>query len=73
MKKLKTEEYLEILETFLDQTNKIKQLNDIIRNIRNLSENEKEENYYGPVRVSNFWGKNYIEYESNGDRNKSIS
>ena len=73
MKKLKTEEYLEILETFLDQTNKIKQLNDIIRNIRNLSEIEEEENYYGPVRASNFWGKNYIEYESNSDRNKSIS
>ena len=25
-----------------------------------------------PVRVSNFWSKNYIEYESNGDRNKTL-
>ena len=27
---------------------------------------------YKPVRVSNFWSKNYIEYESNGDRNKTL-
>ena len=26
-----------------------------------------------PVRVSNFWSKNYIEYESNGDRDKTLS
>ena len=45
----------------------------IVRDIRNLFENEKEENYYKPVRVSNFWSKNYIEYEINGDRNKTLS
>ena len=38
----------------------------------NLSEH-KEEGYYKPVRVDNFWSNNYIEYESNGDRNKAIS
>ena len=32
----------------------------ILRDIRNLSEH-KEENYYRPVRVSNFWSNNYIE------------
>ena len=26
-----------------------------------------------PVRVYNFWSNNYIEYESNGDRNKTLS
>ena len=26
-----------------------------------------------PVRVSNFWSNNYIDHESNGDRNKTIS
>ena len=26
--------------------------------------NEEEDNYYKPVRVSNFWNTNYIEYES---------
>ena len=33
----------------------------------------EEENYYKPVRVSNFWSDNYIEYRSNGDRNKTLS
>ena len=26
-----------------------------------------------PVRLGNFWSRNYIEYESNGDRNKTLS
>ena len=41
--------------------------------MKNLSEREEEKNYYKPVRVSNFWSNNYIEYESNGDRNKALS
>ena len=45
----------------------------IVRNIRNLFENEEEENYCKPVRLSNFWSNNYIEYRSNGDRNKTLS
>ena len=45
----------------------------ILRDIRNRFENEKEEDCYKPVRVSNFWRNNYIEYESNGYRNKTLS
>ena len=30
----------------------------------------KRKNYYKPVKMGNFWSNNYIEYESNGDRNK---
>ena len=46
----------------------------ILRDIKNISEPEKEEkNYYKQVRVSNFWSKNYIEYGSNGDKNKILS
>ena len=46
----------------------------IIRVIRNLFESENEEgDYYKPIRVGNFFSKNYIEYESNGDRNKTLS
>ena len=42
----------------------------ILRDIKNLSKYEQEEEtYYKPVRVSN----NYIDYESNGDRNKRLS
>ena len=43
----------------------------VIRDIRNLSEHE--EDYFKPIRVSNFQSNNYIEYESNGDRNKALS
>ena len=46
-----------------------------LRDIKNLFEHEDEKNYYKPVRVSNFWSTNYIEFESNGDINinKTIS
>ena len=45
----------------------------ILRDIKNLSEHKEEGNYYQPVRASNFWCNNYIESESNGDRNKTLS
>ena len=44
----------------------------MIRDIRNLF-GKKKENYYKPVRVGNFWKWNYIAYEINGDRNKTLS
>ena len=47
--------------------------NRVIRDIRRLSEDEKEENYYKPLRVGNFWSNNYIEQESSGNRNKTLS
>ena len=41
--------------------------------MKNLFEYEKqEENYHKPVKVNNFWSNNYIEYESNSDRNKTL-
>ena len=43
----------------------------LIRGIRTLF--EQEEDYYEPKRVSNFWNNNYIEYESNGDKNRDLS
>ena len=42
----------------------------VIRDIRNLSEQEK--NYCKPVRVGNFWSNNYIEYESDVTRSKTL-
>ena len=48
----------------------------ILRDIENLFEHEEEKkNYYKParVRVSSFWSSNYIEYESNGAKNKTLS
>ena len=34
---------------------------------------EQQEDYYKPKRASNFWSNNYIEYESNGDKNRNLS
>ena len=45
----------------------------ILKDIENLSEHEKGENYYKPVEVSNFWSNNYIECESDSDTNKTLS
>ena len=45
----------------------------ILRDIKNLLEDEEEKNYDKPVRVSHFWINNYIEYKSSGDRNKTLS
>ena len=34
---------------------------------------EHDEGYQKPVRVGNLQSNNYIQYESNGDRNKTLS
>ena len=44
----------------------------IIRDIKNFFKLE-EESYYKPVRVGNFWSSNYVEYDSNSNRNKTLS
>ena len=44
----------------------------IIRDIRNIFEQEKEY-YHKPVRMGNFWSRDYAERESNGDRNKTLA
>ena len=33
---------------------------------------EQQEEYYKPKRVSNLWNNNYIERESNGDKNRNL-
>ena len=46
----------------------------IITYIRTLFEQEeKEEDYYEPKRVGNFWNTNYVAYESNVDKNINLS
>ena len=45
----------------------------ILWDIKNHFEHEKEEeNNYKPVRLSNFWCNEYIEYEYNDDSNKTL-
>ena len=33
---------------------------------------QEEEVYYKPIRLGSFWITSYIEYESNGTRNKTL-
>ena len=37
--------------------------NRILRDIKNLFEHEEEKKYHKPVRVSNSWSNNYIEFD----------
>ena len=34
---------------------------------------QQEQDYYEPKRGNNFWRNNYIEYERNGDKNRTLS
>ena len=43
-----------------------------IRDVRRLFEQE-EKDYYKPKRVNNFRNNDYIEHESNGDKNGKLS
>ena len=45
----------------------------VIKDIKNIFEHKEEENFYKPIKVSNFWSNNYIECKSKGDRNKTLS
>ena len=61
------------IRNLIKQEKETKAIKDrTLRGIKNLFENEKEKQPYQPVRVSKFWSKNYIEYKSNGDRNKTV-
>ena len=44
----------------------------ILKDIRTLFESD-EEGYYKPLRTGNAFNSNYIEYEGNGDKNKTLS
>ena len=44
----------------------------MLRDIRTLFESD-EEDYYEPVRLGNAFSSNYIEYESRGDKDKTLS
>ena len=54
-----------------DQNEKIIE-DDITRDIRILSEQEKEEDFYEPRRINSLCNNNYIEYESNGNKNRNL-
>ena len=41
--------------------------------MRDIKTFEKEDNHYKSIKVGNSWKKDYIEDESNGDKNKNLS
>ena len=43
----------------------------VIRDTRNLFKQGGD--YYKPARVGNFWNNNYTEYQSNRDKDKTLS
>ena len=51
---------------------KIEQLEIQTQVSRNLFEHV-EEDHYKPVSEVNFWSNSYIEYDSNGDKNETLS
>ena len=67
------EKLIKDIRNLFRQEKEIKAIkNRILTDIKNHFEHEKEEeNCYKSVRVSSFWSNNYIEYESNSDRNKT--
>ena len=44
----------------------------MIRDIRTLFVQEEQKDYYKVMNVSNLLNNSYIEYESNGDRNRNL-
>ena len=63
------------IKNFFRWEKETKEIKDrILRDIQNLFEHKKEEKkYYKPVRANIFCSNNFIEYESNGDRNEILS
>ena len=45
----------------------------ILRDLKPFLLGPDNENYYEPVRINNVFNSNYIEYESNGDKDKTLS
>ena len=43
----------------------------VLADIRTLYESD-EEGYYKPIRTGNLFSSNYIEYESNGNKYKTL-
>ena len=75
MKNLRPEEenIIKDIRNVFRQKKENKAIKDrILRDIKSHFE-YKEENYYNPLRINNFLSNNYIEYKSNGDKNKTLS
>ena len=47
----------------------------VVKENQNRKKNfeQEKEDYYQPKRVSNFWSNDFIQHESNGDKNRNLS
>ena len=74
MKKEQNDTAVKDIKNLFKLKKEVKEIKDIVLgNIKNLFEYEKEEeNYYKSVKVNNFWSSNYVEYKSNGDKNRIL-
>ena len=71
--KSKMKEIKEILfDPILDRDEKIEEIKKIIHDSKNNFFKPNEDNYK-PVRIVNAFSSNYIEYKSNGDKDKTLS
>ena len=71
--KSKMKEIKEILyDPILDRDKKIEEIKKIFYDSKNNFFKPKEDNYK-PVRIGNAFSSNYIEYKSNGDKDKTLS
>ena len=69
--KSKIKEIKEILyDAIINRDEKIEEIKKILYDPRN---NLFKEDHYKPVRIGNAFSSNYIEYKSNGDKDKTLS
>ena len=65
------------LEKSLSKLKKYYDYDDIeyrgIRDVKNLFDLSIDEDYYKPIKTNDAFNSNYIEYESKGDKNKTLS
>ena len=68
---------IEKIEKNLSKLKKYHDYDDIeyrgIRDIKNLFYLSIDEDYYKPIKTNDAFNSNYIEYESKGDKNKTLS
>ena len=77
------QKYLTELQETLSKTKKYYNFDDIeyrnenkklsIRNVRELFHLSISEDYYKPIKVNSAFNNNYIQYESNGDKDKILT
>ena len=71
--KSKMNEIKEILyDLILDRDEKIEEIKKILYDPKKNLFKPKEDNYQ-PIRIGNAFSSNYIEYKSNGDKDKTLS